>query len=178
MPHSELRLRTGGEGTYLLGLSVLPREISLTGEQFNGYLKEEGIDGMLAERTRTGALGEAARERYAKHVKAIFQVGKVRSDGYATVLGYTAEIVPLENPYGLKREQRCGSAAWSRDSRRPDSPSWQEGSRLGAARVRELRSVSDSTGVAQIRLASAGRVAGVAFIRMQRPPRSRGSPTT
>ena len=67
---TDIHLRTGEPGTYVLGLSVQPREIALTGEQFNGYLKEEGIDDVLAERTRAGMLTEPAKERYAKHVKA------------------------------------------------------------------------------------------------------------
>jgi hypothetical protein len=100
---SELRLRTGAEGTYVLGLSIRPREIALTGRQFNEYLQEEGIEDVLAERTRTGTLGEPAKERYAKHVKSVFQVGKARTESAVATLGYAAEIVPLENPYGLTR---------------------------------------------------------------------------
>jgi len=75
---SHSRLRTGGEGTYVLGLSVKPREISLTGEQFNRYIKEEGMDDILAERMRTGALGKPVRERYTKQAR---QSGWTHSGG-------------------------------------------------------------------------------------------------
>jgi len=30
------------------------------------------------------------------------QVGQLRTGGYQTVLGYPAELVPIENPYSVK----------------------------------------------------------------------------
>ena len=54
---------------------------------------------MLDARTRNGELGRAVRERYQKHVKAILQVGDLRTNSFEFVLGYPAEIVPLTNPY-------------------------------------------------------------------------------
>lgn len=98
---SWLSIRTGEEGTYLVGASVRPNRIELTGPQFNDYLQEDGILDVLEARKRSNELGKAARERYSKHVKAVFQVGDARTNGFGTVLGYPAEIVPLENPYAL-----------------------------------------------------------------------------
>ncbi len=96
-------LRTGGPGTYVLGLSTRPNGIALSGDEFTGYLEEEALATVIADRAKAGLAADSARERYAKHVKAVFQVGDARTGGYATVLGYPAEIVPIENPYGLKR---------------------------------------------------------------------------
>lgn len=98
---SWLTIHTGAPGTYVVGASVRPSRIELTGEEFNGYLKEDGILDVLAARTRDHQLERPARERYSKHVKAVFQVGDARTDAFSTVLGYPAEIVPLENPYQL-----------------------------------------------------------------------------
>ena len=100
---SFVNLRTGAAGTYVLGLSVRSRQVDYTAAQFNEYLKADGYDDVLAERTRAGALEQAGKRRYATHVKAIFQVGTARSDAYSAVLGHAAEIVPLDNPYGLAR---------------------------------------------------------------------------
>ncbi len=97
-----LALRTGSPGTYVVGASILPRELSLSADDFNQYLEHDAIPDVLDERRRTGELDQPARERYSKHVKAVFQVGEERSDGFATPLGYPAEIVPLVNPYGLR----------------------------------------------------------------------------
>ena len=37
----------------------------------------------------------------AFHLKTVFQKGAPRTEAFATVLGYPAEVVPLANPYAL-----------------------------------------------------------------------------
>ncbi len=96
-----LDFKTGDPGTYVIGVSTRPRFIDLSAEDFNAYLEHDGVLDVLEARKRDGKLDEAARERYAKHVKAIFQVGDARSDAYRHRLGYPIEIVPLRNPYDL-----------------------------------------------------------------------------
>lgn len=96
---SLLNLQLGGEGSYVAGVSLRPREISLSGKDFNAYLEEDGIPDILELRRRAGELEKPARERYSKHVKAVFQVGDRKSDSFGAILGYPAEIVPLDNPY-------------------------------------------------------------------------------
>jgi Domain of unknown function (DUF4198) len=100
-----LALETGEPGTYVLGLSTRPNIIAMTGEQFGEYLAEEGLHRVIADRARAGTSATPARERYAKHVKAIVQVGQRRTSAFQAELGYTAELVPLDNPYAWKRGQ-------------------------------------------------------------------------
>lgn len=100
---SLLSIELGDAGTYVVGASTRPRELALTAEQFNAYLEEDGLPDVLEARRAGNELGKGARERYSKHVKAVFQVGEARSDGFGVVLGYAAEIVPLENPYAVGR---------------------------------------------------------------------------
>ena len=153
---SFINLRTGPEGTYVLGLSVKPRDVDYTGSDFNDYLKAEGYGDILAERVRTGNT-ESGKRRYATHVKAVFQVGAVPSGSYSTVLGFAAEIVPVDNPYGLKRggtlRVRClidgqpaGDLMVTAGGRKP----------TGAA-MAESRFTTDADGIASIPLPSAGR---------------------
>lgn len=97
-----LTVQTGASGTYVIGASLSPRQIALSAEDFNNYLKEDGIPDVLNARTINGELGLAVRERYQKHVKAVLQVGETRTEAYATVLGYPAELVPLTNPYAAR----------------------------------------------------------------------------
>ncbi|HXV86724.1 MAG TPA: DUF4198 domain-containing protein [Gemmatimonadales bacterium] len=99
---STFHIHTRGAGTYVLGVSTRPSFIELSAEDFNLYLREDGIPDVLETRRRDGELGKPARERYHKHVKALVQVGEARSDHFSTVLGYPAELVPLENPYALR----------------------------------------------------------------------------
>lgn len=101
---SMFSIRTGEAGTYVVGASTRTTDFTLSAADFNSYLREDGVPDALEERRRLGELEKEARERYAKHVKAIIQVGDARSDHYATVLGYPAEIVPLSNPYGSRTQ--------------------------------------------------------------------------
>ncbi len=97
-----LSYSTGVAGTYVAGLSTKSTEFQLDAKAFNQYLAEDGIPDILAARKSDGSLQKPARERYSKHIKAIFQVGTARSIAWSSALGYPAELVPLENPYTLK----------------------------------------------------------------------------
>ena len=97
-----MEFQTGGSGTYLVGLSTKPREIALKAADFNAYLEHDGLPDVLADRKKTGQSGKDVRERYSKHVRAVFQVGDKRTDEYKTPLNYPAEIIPQQNPYSLK----------------------------------------------------------------------------
>lgn len=98
---STFHIHTRGAGTYVIGASTRPSIIELSADDFNLYLKEDGIPDVLEARQKAGEMTKGAKERYHKHVKAMVQVGTTRSDHYATALGYPAEIVPMENPYSL-----------------------------------------------------------------------------
>lgn len=100
---SVLTLDLGEAGTYVAGASTRPREIDLSADEFNAYLAEDGLPDVLEARRHDNEMGKGARERYSKHVKAIVQVGRARTDGFGAALGYPAEIVPVENPYALGR---------------------------------------------------------------------------
>ena len=84
----------------------MPREISLSAKDFNTYLEDDGIPDVLAARKSAGELGKDAVERYSKHVKTLFQAGSSQSENFKKVLGYPVEIVPMNNPFKLKRGDR------------------------------------------------------------------------
>lgn len=96
-----LAVTTGNPGTYVIGVSTAHRDFGLAAADFNAYLEHDGIPDVLEARERDGELEVDVWERYAKHVKAIVQVGDTPSGGWDMVLGYPAEIVPLANPYEL-----------------------------------------------------------------------------
>ena len=97
-----LTVSIGATGTYAIGTTLAPRELTLAGKDFNKYLEEDGIPDVLDARRRNGEMEKPARERYVKSVKALLQAGDARSGAYATVFGHPAELVPLENPYALR----------------------------------------------------------------------------
>ena len=164
---STFRVRTGEAGTYVLGVSTRPNVIALSGDQFNGYLKSDGIPDELARRQRERVLADSARERYAKHVKALLQVGDARSAHFGETLGYPAEIVPLDNPYAL----RPGATMRVRvlvDGQPVANQYVVYGGRTGdGARVAQRAVRSNAEGIARIRLTGRGQ-RYVKFIHMTR----------
>lgn len=162
-----LDVRVGESGTYALGASLLPSQIRLEAEDFNEYLEHDGIPDVLEARRASGELDRPARERYAKHVKALVQVGEERSDDYARVFGYPAELVPLENPYNLDP----GSILRVRvlvDGEPVANQLVRAGGRTaGGIPVPEYQTRSDADGIAAIPLVERG-IWYVKFIHMER----------
>ncbi|MGI8734856.1 MAG: DUF4198 domain-containing protein [Pyrinomonadaceae bacterium] len=99
---SLLELQTGAPGTYVVAVSTNAKEIDLKAADFNDYLRHDGIPDTLAERQKNRELSRDVRERYSKHVRAVFQVGDKLTDDYKQPLGYPVEIIPQKNPYALK----------------------------------------------------------------------------
>lgn len=97
-----MEIQTGDPGTYVVGISTKPREITLKAADFNDYLWHDGLPDILAARKRNNELSKDSREQYSKHVRAIFQVGDRRSEDYRTPLNYPVEIIPQQNPYSLR----------------------------------------------------------------------------
>lgn len=151
-----LMLTTGAAGTYVVGASLLPRQIALTADEFNQYLEEDGIPDVLNARRLDGELTKDARERYQKHVKAILQVGDDRTDAFGTVLGYPAEIVPLSNPYRTRIGDTLAVRALV-DGRPAANQILIAGGEQDGRAMEEVRARSDSTGVARFALSGAGK---------------------
>jgi hypothetical protein len=89
------------EGTGLAGVAAHPDYIALPAELFENYLHHEGLADALAEFKANNKLG-TIRERYTKHAKALFQVGKPLTDDYKTQLGYKTEMFVDQNPGSVK----------------------------------------------------------------------------
>lgn len=162
---SMLTVRASAPGTWVLGASLLPRFIRLEAADFNGYLEHDGIPDVLEARRRSGELGRPARERYSKHVKTLLQVGAVRSGGYDVVMGYPAELVPLDNPYRLGVGGVLRVRALVDGAPVPGQAVLSGGRTPAGALIRERTVRTDASGVARIPIRSRG-VWYVKFIRM------------
>jgi hypothetical protein len=148
-------ISTGGPGTYVVGISTKPREIDLKAADFNDYLKHDGIPDILAKRTKDGELGKDIRERYSKHVRAIFQVGSARTEEYRTVLHYPVEILPQSNPYSLKVGQTL-SVLCTLDGKPLVNQFVIAGWESVDGKLHSLDTRTDAQGVARIKLLAAG----------------------
>ena len=96
-----LKWNTGGPGTYVAGISTLPRVIKLNATAFTEYLEHEGLIHTINDRKAKGISDQPAAEKYSKHVKAVIQVEDKLTNDFSTVLDYPIEFIPLSNPYEL-----------------------------------------------------------------------------
>lgn len=92
-----LTYKTGKPGTYAVGVSTRPRLFVMNRQAFTDYLDHSGVMDTLATFTAESPL-ESVRERYAKHVRTIVQVGERQTIDHRTVLGYPVEIILDDNP--------------------------------------------------------------------------------
>ena len=167
---STFHVHTRGPGTYVIGASMNPTVLELSADDFNLYLREDGIPDVLAERQRTGELEKPAKERYHKHVKAMIQVGSTPSQHYATAMGYPAEIIPVENPYSLSKGGTL-SVRTLVDGKPAGNQYVLYGARTPDNKAIEQLSVrSDSEGIARIPLSVSGTFY-IKFINMTRVQR-------
>jgi Domain of unknown function (DUF4198) len=151
-----LSLQTGGAGTYVAGVSTNPREITLKAAQFNDYLRHDGVPDTLAQRRRDKELAKSARERYSKHVKAIFQVGESRTGGFKSALGYPVEIIPQQNPYELKIGNTI-EVLCLKDGKPIANQFVMAGRELNRRVIASPAVRSDTNGIARVKLAGGGK---------------------
>lgn len=108
---SYLDLPLGEAGTYVVGVSTAPRIIELSADNFEEYLRHDGIEDTLAARQAEKGPRTSVRERYSKHVKTILQVGDTRTDDHARPLGLPAEILLTQNPASVRVGDTLGFRA-------------------------------------------------------------------
>lgn len=161
-----LRVPVAEAGTYVIGASLVPSQITIEGKDFTGYLREEGLTAILRDRAQRKTTGEPARERYAKHVKAIVQVGDARTMDFGAILGYPAELVPVNNPYALRVGQTLRVLSIVEGRQSGGETVIAGGRTQTGARIPRQAVVADADGVARIRLTHRGRWY-VKFIHME-----------
>ena len=174
------RVATSAPGTYVLGASLDSKTIRLTGTQFNGYLREEGLHDVVSARKSARQLGDPAHERYAKHVKALVRAQGASSaastgadTAYRVMLGYPAELVPLDDPYVLPAGGMLRLRAYA-EGRPIANQVVQAGGRTSSGsriKMREVR--TDADGMVRVRLDTRGTWY-VKFIHMRDIPASAG----
>lgn len=153
---SVMEIQTGEPGTYLVGISTRTREIDLKAAEFNEYLSHDGIPDTLAARRRNHELGKDVRERYSKHVRAVFQVGDKLSEDYKKPLNYPVELIPQQNPYSVKAGQTIEVLCLV--GGKPIKNQFvMAGWASGNGKMHELSARSDTKGIARIKLGGAGK---------------------
>lgn len=93
------RVRVPEAGVHVLVYRSRATELELPADSFESYLREEGLEAIVAERERRGESASPGREVYARCAKALVRVGSGSSAGYDRVLGMPAELTPVADPF-------------------------------------------------------------------------------
>jgi uncharacterized GH25 family protein len=107
-PKAEFVLSLPRAGAHLLALDTHPSEVVLEAGKFHAYLREEGLEAVIAAREAGGTAQTPGRERYRRHIKSLLLAGAA-SDGTALVrTGQRLEILPLADPLKRRPGQDLG----------------------------------------------------------------------
>jgi uncharacterized GH25 family protein len=94
-------LRIAANGLHVVGYLGKPTPVELPAAKFNEYLKDEGLETILAERARRKTADTSARELFTRCAKTLVLAGPARRDQRDRRLGFPLELISETNPYGL-----------------------------------------------------------------------------
>ena len=100
-------IRPAAAGPLVIVYTNTPARIELGAEKFEAYLREEGLDAILAQRAERGLTDRPARELYSRCAKALLDVrstdgadggADARRELFTTPAQLPLELVPLADP--------------------------------------------------------------------------------
>lgn len=92
-------------GAYLGILNTKPQVATMKGKEFTDHLREEGLQGIIAERARSGQANAAARERYVRYAKVVVRKGEGNGLHVTQPVNIKAELVPATDPSTIRPGQ-------------------------------------------------------------------------
>ena len=98
-------VRVARPGLAVVGYRSRNSAVTLEAEKFEKYLRDEGLDEVVAARRQRGETGKPARELFARCAKALLDVQggagttKGAGDGADRPLGFTLELIAEKSPY-------------------------------------------------------------------------------
>jgi uncharacterized GH25 family protein len=92
-------LRVASPGLLVIGYRSNPSAIEMPADKFNQYVKEEGLEAVLAMRASRNESGTAAHELFSRCAKSLVFTGAPAEAPGDRPLGFTLELVAERNPY-------------------------------------------------------------------------------
>jgi uncharacterized GH25 family protein len=80
--------------------------IELLPEKFDSYLREEGLERIIAERAKLGESAKPATEAYKRCAKSLLCVGGRSGEHFSKPVGLQLELVPLSDPHAARVEDK------------------------------------------------------------------------
>jgi uncharacterized protein DUF4198 len=87
-----------GSGAYLGVAMVSAQTIEMKGQEFTDYLKEEGLENIIAARKTAGESDKTTTERYARYAKIAVRNGAGPGIHLTRAAGLRAEFIPATDP--------------------------------------------------------------------------------
>jgi uncharacterized GH25 family protein len=107
-PAGIARINEGG--LHWIGYQSNAYPVTLDGSKFESYLKDEGLERIVALRAKKGQSAAPGRERFYRCAKALLDTPGTATEGVLDApLGFTLELVPRRNPYTMNRTLEQGS---------------------------------------------------------------------
>jgi uncharacterized GH25 family protein len=85
-------------GLFVIGYHSQPSSVTLAGPKFEAYLREEGLERVIALRAARGESASPGREIYSRCAKALVASGKATAGPFDRRLGFPLELVLETNP--------------------------------------------------------------------------------
>jgi len=92
------------EGTHMLTLATHNNYIEMPANEFEDYLKEDGLMAAFNYRNDHNEKQKIGRERYRRCAKVLIQVGDDVDHTYRKETNLILDIIPLKNPYTHAKE--------------------------------------------------------------------------
>jgi uncharacterized GH25 family protein len=96
-------LRVTSPGLMVIGYRSRPSPVTLPADKFTQYLKEEGLDSVIAARARSQASQRDGREVFSRAAKSLVRSGAMQPGSGDRALGFPIELVAERNPYQMRQ---------------------------------------------------------------------------
>jgi uncharacterized GH25 family protein len=96
-------LRVTSPGLMVIGYRSRPSPVTLPADKFTQYLKEEGLESVIAARARSQTSQRDGREIFSRAAKSLVRAGAMTADSGDRALGFPIELVAERNPYQMRR---------------------------------------------------------------------------
>jgi uncharacterized GH25 family protein len=88
-------------GLHAIGYRSLPSAVSEDAQTFSAFLRDAGLDDVLALRERRGEANGRARQMFSRFAKSLVSVGVTATPGRDRALGFRLELIAERDPYSL-----------------------------------------------------------------------------
>ena len=92
-------LRARVPGLSVIGYHSRPSRVELAPDKFDAYLRDEGLDAILALRSGGDARSAGTREQFFRCAKSLLRIGPPNETSNDRVMGFPLELVAERNPY-------------------------------------------------------------------------------